>query len=241
MKAPYVRLLKKVGKINVFEVDGMYVRSNLSEEFTNFGQHYKFDFIPENEFWLDRENSQQETQFFIDHLLVEHRLMARGVSYVEAIVKADRVEQRERNKPKLVKVLRRRPHSEETIDKIHIRVLKKLSGGVKVWLVRGDLVRDLFNIDFTEGGHDKVYHFVPDGEVWIDDDLNPRERIFVLIHELHERFLMAQGSAYDPAHFPSSDLEYACRHGVKDAKRVLAEEIEKNGGLVGVKVKVAVR
>jgi hypothetical protein len=57
------------------------VRENLDEEFTNFGQHYRFHFIPINEFWLDQQHAPGEEQFFIDHLLVEYRLMRYGMDY----------------------------------------------------------------------------------------------------------------------------------------------------------------
>ncbi len=33
--------------------------------------------------------------------------------------------------------------------------------GVQVWIVNGRLVRSVFDIDFTAGGHDYVYEFVP--------------------------------------------------------------------------------
>ena len=59
--------------------------------------------------------------------------------------------------------------------------IKKYSGAVKVWIIQGGLVRSLYFIHFTEGGHDLVYpHFVPKNEVWLDDDLSPGERKFVL-------------------------------------------------------------
>ena len=48
-------------------------------------------------------------------------------------------------------------------------------------------MRSVFDIDFTAGGHDYVYEFVPENEVWIDDDIEEQERGYVLLHELHER------------------------------------------------------
>jgi hypothetical protein len=45
---------------------------------------------------------------------------------------------------------------------------KKLENGVRVWIVNGRLVRSAFDIDFTAGGHDHVYEFVPEGEVWAE-------------------------------------------------------------------------
>jgi hypothetical protein len=72
-------------------------------------------------------------------------------------------------------------------------------------------VRSVFDIDFTEGGHDYVYEFVPKNEVWIDDAIMAVERAYVLLHELHERNRMAEGWPYSKAHAESSRLEYHCR------------------------------
>jgi len=74
------------------------------------------------------------------------------------------------------------------------------------------VVRSVFDIDFTEGGHDYVYEFVPENEVWIDNDVEELERPYVLVHELHERNCMAAGLTYNQAHTESSRLEYRCRH-----------------------------
>ncbi|HTY57766.1 MAG TPA: hypothetical protein VMF59_03075, partial [Bacteroidota bacterium] len=58
--APYIRKAEQRGRIAVWIVDGTYVRTNIDEEFTNYGQHYGFDFIPANEFWIDREGKPDE-------------------------------------------------------------------------------------------------------------------------------------------------------------------------------------
>jgi len=60
MKLPYLEKIGQRGDITVWSVDGIYVRRNLDEEFTNFGQHYRFECIPENEFWIDIEASPDE-------------------------------------------------------------------------------------------------------------------------------------------------------------------------------------
>ena len=87
------------------------------------------------------------------------------------------------------------------IRRIHCQLLRSYSRDLRVWIVRGELVRDLFFIDFTEGGHDRVYKFVPPGEVWLDDDLRRTERPFV---------------------------EYFCRHHPRELRKKLAEELRKN-------------
>ncbi len=222
-KPPYLTKIAQRGNISVWVVDGTYVRTHIDEEFTNYGQHYSFKFIPENEFWIDHEGKPDEAKFFIDHLLVEHRLMASGVSYDDALDSADRVELAERKKSGDIAKL---THGGNLPDpkKVHVRLWKKLENGVSVWIVDGRLVRSVFDVDFTEGGHDHVYEFVPDNEVWIDNDLSETERPYVLLHELHERNLMGQGWDYDRAHEDSSKLEYHCRHNPEELHEALAKE-----------------
>ena len=93
-KRPYVEKIEELGDLQVWIVDGSYIRSHKDEEFTNFGQHYRYPYIPTNELWIGREAKHDERQFFIDHLLVEHRLMAKGVPYEKALPAADRRERK---------------------------------------------------------------------------------------------------------------------------------------------------
>ena len=224
LKPPYVRQLDERGDMKVWVVDGSYVRGHIDEEFTNFGQHYRFSFIPSNELWLDDATESDEQQFFIDHLLVEHRLMAKGVSYEKALMAGDRAEQKERRRAG--DVARLTHHGQRLPDgrDVHKRLWKKLENGVAVWIVSGRMVRSVFDIDFTEGGHDYVYEFVPEKEVWIDDDILEPERPYVLVHELHERNHMASGWPYSKAHAESSRLEYRCRHHPDELHEALAAE-----------------
>jgi hypothetical protein len=212
LKPAYLKKVDDRGDIQVWIVDGAYIRGHIDEEFTNFGQHYRFPYIPVNEFWIDREAKQDELEFFIDHLLVEHRLMAGGMSYEKALPQADRQERKvRRHAGDLAKVT----HKGKTLPDakaVHERLWKKLANGLSVWIVNGRLVRSVFDIDFTEGGHDYVYEFVPENEVWIDDAIEEPERGFILLHEIHERNRMAKGHPYDVAHAESSRLEYRARH-----------------------------
>jgi len=212
IKPPYIKEVDRRGDLVAWIVDGTYIRTHIDEEFTNFGQHYRFPYIPVNELWIDREAKEDETEFYIDHLLVEHRLMAKGVSYNDALERADLAERNERRKAGDIKSATHNNQDLPDPAKVHDLLWKKLSNGVSVWFVNGRMVRSVFDIDFTEGGHDHVYEFVPHNEVWIDDDLEEQERGYVLLHELHERNRMAQGWTYDRAHAESSRLEYRCRH-----------------------------
>ena len=224
LKPPYIRRLDERGDLQAWVVDGSYIRGHIDEEFTNFGQHYRYPYIPLNELWLDQENGSDEHVFFIDHLLVERRLMAKGMPYDEALPAADRAEQKERRRAGDMTRLTHYGHKLPDGHEVHQRLWKELENGVGVWIVSGRLVRSVFDVDFTEGGHDYVYEFVPQNEVWIDDDIVEPERPYVLLHELHERNRMAAGWPYSKAHAESSRLEYRCRHHPDELHGKLAEE-----------------
>jgi hypothetical protein len=221
---PYIALVEQRGDLKIWIVDGSYVRGHIDEEFTNFGQHFRFPYIPENELWLDQEAEHDEKQFFIDHLLVEHRLMKAGRPYAEAIVEADRQERKERRRAGDVRKATGSGGVLPAGESMHEELWKKLETSVTVWIVNGRLVRSTFDIDFTEGGHDKVYEFVPSEEVWIDDAIIEQERGYVLLHELHERNRMSTGWPYSKAHAESSRIEYRCRHHPDELHDALAAE-----------------
>lgn len=230
MKKPYLKKYEVIGKFTVWIVDGNYIRTNMDEEFTNLGQHYQFKFIPENEFWIDEEHGEgSEKRFFIQNMLIMNKLISQGVEYKRACKIADAAENRERSKSKFFEeFINGYTQEKELINKIHKHLLKKYSAKLKIWVVRGEIVRDLFFIDFTEGGHDKVYHFIPRNEVWIDDDLGRKEIKFVLLHELHERKLMAKGMDYDSAHHLASKIEYQHRHTPNEVDKAIEKELKEN-------------
>src|SRR5512136_1605671 len=97
-KPPYLSRIDQRGDYVVWIVDGEYIRGAIDEEFTNFGQHYRYPYIPEKELWIDQEAEHDERSFFIDHLLVEHDLMAKGMPYGDALTRADVVERKERRR-----------------------------------------------------------------------------------------------------------------------------------------------
>jgi len=242
----YIKKIGRRGHIDIWLVDGTKIRRDLDKEFTNFGHHYFFEFIPENEFWIDREHKKGEARYFIDHMLIEYRLISEGKDFECAEERANRVEIKERAKSKLVSaVSKEQKNGAEIIDKIHKELLNEYSKNLKIWIINGELVRDLFSVDFTEGGHDRVYSFIPKNEIWLDDDLEPKERKFVLLHELHERNLMPEGhnlkmkngiikadknynKVYTSAHIKASRLEYYCRHHPEQLDKKLKKEIEKS-------------
>ncbi len=223
MKKPYIKRYKFVEGHSVWIVDGKYIRDNINEEFTNFGLNARFKFIPKNEFWIEKEyGNGKEIKDYIENLLKEVELMKKGVDYAHAFDIADRFEKIYRLKHEKLN-----PDEKTIIKKIHLNILKKFSKKIKVYVVNGRLVRDYFFIDFTEGGHDLIYKFIPKNEVWIDDDVRRNERDFVILHEIHERNLMKKGIKYEHAHKSASTIEHYCRKNPKLLYKKIDEEIAK--------------
>jgi hypothetical protein len=231
-KKPYLEKIQEIDGFTVWRVDGKYIRSKINAEFTNFGQHFRFPFIPLHEFWIDYEKTPTEDSYFIDHMLIEWFLMEKGLPYEKAIGKADEKEIKERKKSEFMQKLKE--IADKPIELKKELYVKELKGydPVKVRIVNGEVVRNLYFIDFTEGGHHFVYKFVPTNEVWLDDDLAASEMDFILLHELHERFLMSQGWIYDSAHRSSTLIEYKARKNPKLLTGLIKEEVEKNKRIV---------
>jgi hypothetical protein len=204
-----IELLGQRGEVEIWAVDGTFVRKHHDIEFTNYGQHYRFPFIPMNEVWIDKEATPDEAEFFITHLLVERRLMKSGISFDHALTVANAVEHAERMKAGDLPLSL--PLSPEALEAIHVRQIATLPSGVAVWLVDGRKIRSGIYTDFTEGGHEFVYKFVPPNEIWLDNDLMPKDIGFVLAHEWIERKLMAKGKTYEQAHRTSSAFENELR------------------------------
>ncbi len=97
------------------------------------------------------------------------------------------------------------------------------AGPVTVILVDGEYVRNNIDLDFTEGGHDLVYPKIPKEQVWIDDVLDAQERLYTILHELHERSLMARGAVYDYAHINANRAEELGRRDEAELRNQLRE------------------
>lgn len=193
---PYIKQLGSKGKIKIWQVDGNYIRNKLDTNFNNSGHHYSFNLIPLNEIWIDKDFSKRgDEKLLTDQCLKEIELIKKGHSLYNAMTLASKQAKKEREKLNPISV-------KDTYKNIHVKKLDKYSGnGINVWLINGKLVRDVFYIFFTEGGHHYVYKFVPENEVWVDDSLNPDEYGYVIFHELIERNLMKYDKlTYNQAH-----------------------------------------
>lgn len=231
MLKPYLKKYATFLDFTIWIVDGIFIRNNIDSEFTNFGHCYTYNYIPEKEMWIDREYSKDdEKEYYLKHLLVENELMAEGFPYKTATEIASRIEKRLRKKD-LESISRK-----TLLKNFKINLLKKYSkNGIKVWIVNGKLVRYLFKNDFTAGGHDKIYSFIPKNEIWIEDDIGSRERKFELLHELYERNLMIKNNendsslvwrkAYLPAHNSALKIEFFYRNHPEGIDEKIKEEL----------------
>jgi hypothetical protein len=95
---PFVRTYGTSGDITAFIVNGRYVRNNTFLDFTMGGNHERYEFVPENEIWIDNANIG-EADFILLHELHESKLMAGGMSYDKAHEAANKVEQAARDDP----------------------------------------------------------------------------------------------------------------------------------------------
>ncbi len=220
---PYIERIYHRRGVEAWLVDGSYIRKNIDEEFSNFGHSGSFDSIPKNEIWIDQESDPDEHRFFLAHASLERRLMCAGKDYDAARRQANKMERKMRIAAGDLRKLTKGKDLPQP-ERVHSRLLKKLNNGVTVWLVDGRLVRSVFDIEFTEGGHEQVYEYVPLNEVWIDDDIHDDERGFILFHELFERRLMAGGMTYDKAHERASSRERYLRHHPTELHEALADE-----------------
>jgi len=212
---PYILgYLKTVEDVDVYLVDGWYIRNNLQIEFTSCAEHYQFpDLVPLNEIWIDLGLTDWDMEYAIYYLLWERRYASQGDSYALAVKKSDERELEKRHEetgspnPQLT--------TTERVPEVHKKLLCTTTDGLEVWLVDGELVRSLFFVDFTEGRNAGApgSSYVPENEIWIDDQLLVGERGFVLFHELHEFHLIRdKGWNYLRAHRDSSAKELVLRH-----------------------------
>jgi len=189
MRKPYVKLYKEVDGFKAYVVDGVQVRKS-NKSFTNFAQHYDFpNMIPPDELWMDKGHGHQEYKYFIANMMAQDELMQQGATYEEANKSADIKERKLRGR------------------EVSFGINKKLltdADGIGVWLVDGEVVRDKFDVDFGQGGHDLRYSWIPAHEVWIDESVPFDERDKVIERELSERGKISGKMKFIPAYRETS-------------------------------------
>jgi hypothetical protein len=120
------------------------------------------------------------------------------------------------------------------LDGVYIKPILS-NDNIEVWRVDGKKIRQSLSVDFTLGGHDKVYHFIPKNEIWIDDATPKDEIDFVILHELIERRILLdwinqgkQNISYDEAHKQAGIVEVLCRKNKINVHEIIDQELEKN-------------
>lgn len=113
------------------------------------------------------------------------------------------------------------PASYELRKKVLSQAIGEI-GPYVIWLVHGHAIRDLIDIDFTNGGNPEVYGYIPENEIWVEDTRGPRKDVAcTLLHEVVETVFMQDGATYNDAHEHASMIEdNARRHApatLKDA------------------------
>jgi hypothetical protein len=107
----------------------------------------------------------------------------------------------------------KRRHAPSKLKPPRIKLLGR-RGKLRIYLVATTPTKRIYP-DWTEGGHDRVYAFIPSDEVWISDNLPPLEIRLTTLHELRERRRMgvlmrggmSHANAYDKAHDESLAVE----------------------------------
>lgn len=227
---PYhIKNIGKVDDISVWLVDGGRIRKDLNENFVQSDHHGHFSFIPVDEFWIDADTDFREHRFFMDRFFAERTLIKNGTKPEKAEKIGETFEQHEREETLPSKILQLKETQEALIKRIHRKRFEPYSSNeLAIWIVDGKLVRDLMFLNYDAGGHDRVYPWIPDKEIWIEEALPKRERHFILLHELHERFLMGTGKKYPEAHHGATIIEDRFRNAPKGLEARIQEELEKN-------------
>ena len=153
-------------------------------------------YIPEGEVWVDRRFRREKSFLFKVH---EFEYAKRDWKYAKTRAELKKRLCRKGTPPNFV--VRRRQYR-----------------GVTILYVRGDIVRQWIDPAFIFGGHDLVYRYIPEGEVWIDIRQDPREIPFTLAHELCERELMSRGWYYRDAHQRATEVELKLRQQPKKSR-----------------------
>lgn len=191
---------KKIRYVDGFAIRNIFPDMDVVESYSSTGGivgGMPTPFIPKGEIWIDRRFRKEK-----DFLLEVHRLEQLKRNWPEAKTRA---------------YLKERLTKKGTPPPFVARSEKR--GRLTVRYVRGEIVRQYFDPGFIFGGHDLVYKYIPASEIWIDIRQDPREIPYTMLHELHERSLMARGVPYHWAHRSATEEERKRRARERNARR----------------------
>jgi len=172
-------------------VDGFKIRNTFDDEFGILADYINTPYMKPGEIWLDRAFLAEKKKILAEYN--ENRKLVKKFGYEKA-----------------KKMMRFKVAKNFKIETVKIALLKK-QGNLKIYLVKGRKIRDNLDPNFYFGGHYLVYNYVPRNEVWIDDSVTPKERKYILVHELFELNLMKKGKSYNNAHDYANAAEKEAR------------------------------
>lgn len=161
-------------------VDGYKIRNTLDTNFAGYSTADYAAYVPAGEIWLE-DYLQPERAHFLNLATRETRWFKQGKSFEQLWGELTQEAQKQLPRPEFA-------------------LKSQQKNGLKIIYVNGALVRKFFDPYFLLGGHDLVYPYIPANEIWLDALNYEKDQPFTLIHELHERRLMAKKMDYESAH-----------------------------------------
>lgn len=107
------------------------------------------------------------------------------------------------------------------------KLIYSTKDGLSIFSVDADIVRDMYDIDFTMGGNSAIYEFIPENEIWIESMQNKEDFITTIMHEVYEYYLIKNAKIkYSAAHDHAKQLERVIRNiwNVPENKQVGEEK-----------------
>lgn len=195
------------GGLKAYLVDAEKIRdmSLHDEEFTNYAIHDDFPkMIPKGEIWISNLSNDPEREYYVDEALKRIYYSRTGMNSKQAYEKAIEWSKEHRGKIE-------QDYIYEKDGEVHKRKLGTI-GKFNIYSVDARLVRDLYKVDYVEGGHGYVYDFIPKDEIWIEDEIKRGEIEYIVKHEYTELKLMRDKKmSYEKAHREAAKAEYEDR------------------------------
>ncbi len=187
--------------MKIVYVNGFLIRNTLDDDFSSIHYHgqeiTRWDkkwYIPKGEVWID-QIYKDETAWLLktDHA-IERYLRKKPNKSTTSHQKNQKIDTHIDYRHFAKSICRPGP-----IPKFIIK--SETNGDIPIQYVNGSIVRQYIDPEFVMGGHDLVYSYITNQEIWIDILMNPKEIPYILLHEKTERELMAKnGKTYDIAH-----------------------------------------
>jgi len=172
-------------------VDGFKIRNTFDVDFSMLADYVNTPYVKPGEIWLDKIFLSEKKKILQEYH--QSRRLIKKYGYEKA-----------------KEILRTKRQKDFKPQKIKIKLIKK-QGKIKIYLVNGRKIREILDSNFQFGGHHLVYDYMPKNEVWIDNTVTPKEKKYILVHELFELNLMKKGKSYNNAHDYANAAEKEAR------------------------------